>query len=172
MSSHNKQKIAVGILAASLGFFGLVKEKEGFTSKPVVPTKGDVPTIGHGTTVYPNGVSVTLHDRPITRATADHYLRQHVSKTERQLKNSIPKVALSQTEYDVYLDFVYQYGIGAFNKSSMRTNLLQRQYTQACRSLLQYRYVAKRDCKVRSNNCYGVYTRQLERYKKCIGENQ
>ena len=152
--------------------FGGVKVNEGFTSNPVIPTKGDVPTIGHGTTVYPNGVAVTLHDRPITRTTADHYLRQHVGKTERQLKNSIPQVALSQTEYDVYLDFVYQYGIGAFNKSSMRTNLLNGQYAQACRSLLQYRYVNHRDCSIRTNNCYGVYTRQLERYKKCIGENQ
>ena len=168
----NKNKVIVGLLTASLGFIGGVKVNEGFTSNPVIPTKGDVPTIGHGTTVYPNGVAVTLHDRPITRTTADHYLRQHVSKTERQLKNSIPLVALSQTEYDVYLDFVYQYGIGTFNKSSMRTNLLNGQYAQACRSLLQYRYVNHRDCSIRTNNCYGVYTRQLERYKKCIGENQ
>lgn len=168
----NKNKLMVGLLTASLGFIGGVKMKEGFTSKPVVPTKGDVPTIGHGTTKYPNGVAVTLYDPPITRETADYYLRHHVGKTEHQLKKAIPNVALSQTEYDVYLDFVYQYGIGAFNKSSMRTNLLHGQYARACHSLLQYRYVAKRDCKVRSNNCYGVYTRQLERYKQCIGENQ
>ena len=168
----NKNKIVVGLLTASLGFIGGVKLNEGFTSKPVIPTKGDVPTIGHGTTKYPNGVAVTLYDPPITRETADYYLRHHVGKTERQLKNSIPLVALSQTEYDVYLDFVYQYGIGTFNKSSMRTNLLHGQYAQACRSLLQYRYVNHRDCAIRSNNCYGVYTRQLERYKKCIGENQ
>ena len=30
--------------------------KEGYTPKPVIPVKGDVPTIGHGTTVYPNGI--------------------------------------------------------------------------------------------------------------------
>ena len=168
----NKNKIVVGLLTASLGFIGGVKLNEGFTSNPVIPTKGDVPTIGHGTTTYPNGVSVTLYDPPITREIADYYLRHHVSKTERQLKNSIPLVALSQTEYEVYLDFVYQYGIGTFNKSSMRTNLLNGQYAQACRPLLQYRYVNHRDCKVRTNNCYGVYTRQLARYKKCIGENQ
>ncbi|WP_269914779.1 glycoside hydrolase family protein [Acinetobacter sp. HY1485] len=168
----NKNKIVVGLLTASLGLIGGIKLNEGFTSKPIVPTKGDVPTIGHGTTVYPNGTKVEMTDKPITRQTAEYYLRHHVNKTERELKNSIPQVGLSQTEYDVYLDFVYQYGIGAFNKSSMRTNLLQGQYAQACRSLLQYRYVAKRDCSIRSNNCYGVYTRQVERYKKCIGENQ
>ena len=95
-----------------------------------------------------------------------------MGKTELQLKKSIPNVELSQTEYDTYLDFVYQYGIGTFNKSSMRTNLLNGQYAQACRSLLQYRYVNHRDCSIRTNNCYGVYTRQLARYNKCIGENQ
>ena len=168
----NKNKIAVGLLTASLGFIGGIKLNEGYTSKPIVPTKGDVPTIGHGTTVYPDGTKVKMTDKPITRQTAEYYLRDHVSKTEQQFKTVLPNVKLSQTEYDVYLDFVYQYGIGAFNKSSMRTNLLNGQYAQACRSLLEYRFVAKRDCSIRSNNCYGVYTRQLERYKKCIGENQ
>ncbi|MCG6600791.1 lysozyme, partial [Acinetobacter baumannii] len=30
-------------------------------------------------------------------------------------------------------------------------------------------YVAKRDCSIRKNGCYGVWTRQLERHAKCIG---
>lgn len=170
MSSKNK--VVVGMLTASLTFIGGVKLNEGFTSKPTIPTKGDVPTIGHGTTKYPNGVAVTMYDKPITRETADYYLRHHVNKTEQRLKASIPGVPLSQTEFDVYLDFIYQYGIGTFNRSSIRTNLLDGQYKEACRSLLQYRYVSHRDCKIRSNNCYGVYTRQLARYQKCIGENQ
>lgn len=169
---QNKNKVVVGLLTASLSFIGAVKLNEGYTSSPVIPTKGDVPTIGHGTTVYPNGVSVTLHDRPITRQTADYYLRQHVTKTEKQLKASIPNVKLSQTEYDVYLDFVYQYGIGTFNRSTTRMLLINGEYKQACTSLLKYRFVGKRDCKIRSNNCYGVYTRQLARYNKCMGENQ
>ncbi|MEG2432431.1 MAG: lysozyme, partial [Acinetobacter sp.] len=39
------------------------------------------------------------------------------------------------------------------------------------KSLLKWKYVAKRDCSIRSNNCYGVWTRQVERYNKCMGVN-
>lgn len=174
MSANNK--LPVLLLTASLSFLGGIKTQEGFTSSPVIPLKGDVPTIGNGTTVYPNGKHVTMHDKPINRKTAEFYLRDHVSKNEMQLKHSIPNVKLSQGEYDVYLDFVYQYGINKFNDSQMRVNLIKGHYTQACQSLLKYRFVRDhnhpkrkpRDCKLKKNNCRGVWTRQLNRYNKCM----
>lgn len=166
----NRKVIVSGIFISITAVTG-IKVNEGYTPKPIIPTKGDVPTIGHGTTVYPNGVRVKMTDKAITRQTAEYYLKDHVSKVEKQLKTSIPGVKLSQTEYDVYVDFIYNFGIGNFNKS-IRTNLLAGNYIQACKSLLKYRFTAGRDCSIRSNNCYGVYTRQLKRYDKCIGENQ
>lgn len=172
MSKKTKSKIAIALLTASGALLSGIKVDEGFTAKPIIPTQGDVPTIGHGTTVYPNGKPVRMEDQPISRQTADHYLENHVSKVEQQLKASIPNVQLSQDEYDVYLDFVYQFGIGAFNQSSMRNYLLKGDYKQACTALLKYKYTAGRDCSVRSNNCYGVYVRQFNRYQKCIGVNQ
>lgn len=168
----NKNKILVGMITASLSFFGAVKVNEGFSSKPIVPTRGDVPTIGHGTTIYPNGVSVTLYDRPITPSVADQYLHHDVSKKEAELKRSIPNVKLSQQEYEVYLDFIYQYGIGTFNRSTTRMLLINGEHISACQSLLRYRFVAKRDCKIRSHQCYGVYQRQLKRVQKCMEANQ
>lgn len=165
------RKLAVTILFASVALITGIKIDEGYTPSPIIPTKGDVPTVGHGTTVYPNGTLVKLTDKPITREKADYYLRDHVSKVERQLKQSIPNVRLSQTEYDVYLDFVYQYGIGTFQHSSIRSNLIKGNYIQACNSLLKYRYTAGRDCSIRSNNCYGVYVRQKNRYEKCMEVN-
>lgn len=171
MMKTNK-KVITTVLFGSLALFTGIKVNEGYTPKPIIPTKGDVPTIGHGTTVYPNGVRVKMSDKGITRQTAEYYLKDHVSKVESQFKASVPNVKLTQTEYDVYVDFIYQYGIGNFNKSSIRSNLLKGNYIQACKSLLKYRFTAGRDCAVRSNNCYGVYTRQLKRYDKCIGENQ
>lgn len=171
MMKLNRKVIVSGIFISITAVTG-IKVNEGYTPKPIIPTKGDVPTVGHGTTVYPNGVRVKLTDKAITRKTAEYYLKDHVSKVENQFKASVPDVKLTQTEYDVYVDFIYQYGIGNFNKSSIRSNLLKGNYIQACKSLLKYRFTAGRDCAVRSNNCYGVYTRQLKRYDKCIGENQ
>ncbi|HEM8163550.1 TPA: lysozyme [Acinetobacter baumannii] len=165
----NKTKYIAAFLAASAAFFVGVKNDEGFTSKPVIPVKGDRPTQGHGSTFKPDGSPVKMTDPPITRATADKWLRNDVAKREVAFKDSLKGVKLSQTEYDLYLDFTYQYGIGAWSGSSMLKNLKIGNYKAACESLLKWKYVAKRDCSIRSNGCYGVWTRQLERHAKCIG---
>ena len=39
--------------------------------RPYVPTAGDVPTIGHGSTRYEDGTPVRLSDPPITRQRAE-----------------------------------------------------------------------------------------------------
>ena len=165
----NKTKYSVIFLTASAAFFTHVKLQEGYTARPIIPVPGDRPTQGHGATFKPNGVPVKLSDPAISRETADKWLRNDVSKREVAFKNSLKGVKLSQTEYDVYLDFSYQYGTTAFSNSSMLRNLKAGKYKAACDSLLKYKYVANRDCSIRSNGCYGVWTRQVERHKKCVG---
>lgn len=145
--------------------------KEGYTPKPVIPVKGDVPTIGHGTTVYPNGIKVKMNDPAIDRKQAFEYLKLHLDKDAQRFNKSILNIPISQREYDIYLDFTYQYGTKAWSGSSMLRHLKAREYIQACKSLLKWKYVAKRDCSIRSNNCYGVWTRQQERYVNCVEVN-
>ncbi|ENX33532.1 hypothetical protein F889_02193 [Acinetobacter colistiniresistens] len=165
---QNKTKVSVLLLAASAAFFSAVKIDEGYTAKPVIPVPGDRPTQGHGSTFKPDGSAVKMTDPPISRETADKWLRHDVAKREIPFKNSLKGVKLSQAEYDLYLDFSYQYGTTTFANSSMLRNLKAGNYKAACDSLLKYKYVAKRDCSIRSNRCYGVWTRQLERHKKCM----
>ena len=165
----NKTKYSVIFLTASAAFFTHVKLQEGYTARPIIPVPGDRPTQGHGATFKPNGVPVKLSDPAISRETADKWLRNDVAKREIPFKNSLKGVKLSQTEYDVYLDSSYQYGTTAFSNSSILRNLKAGKYKAACDSLLKYKYVANRDCSIRSNGCYGVWTRQVERHKKCVG---
>lgn len=169
MSDRNKYVVAV--LAASAAFFTLIKNHEGYTAKPVIPVPGDRPTQGHGATFKPDGTAVKMTDPAISRETADKWLRNDISKREIAYKNSLKGVKLSKTEYDVYLDFSYQYGTAAFSNSSILKNLKAGKYKAACDSLLKYKFVAGRDCSVRSNGCYGVWTRQVERHKKCMAVN-
>lgn len=173
MKSTNKTKILVTMVAAiSGGGLLYTAQYEGNTSKPVIPVKGDVPTIGHGTTVYCNGKKVTMKDPSITKEEALRQLKCHIAKSSPEFNKSLSGVKLSQTEYDLYMDFTYQFGINAWKGSSMLKNLKQSKYVQACESLLKWKYVAKRDCSIRSNGCYGVWTRQLDRYNTCMGENK
>lgn len=167
----SKQRIAVALLTLSVGGFAAWIASEGFTPQPVIPTKGDVPTIGHGSTRYEDGRPVKLTDPPITRKRAAELARNLHKQEEARFIASLPNVKLTQGEFDVYVDFVGQYGIGNWRASSMRRYLLAGQYRQACDALLAYRYAAKFDCSTPGNRrCPGVWTRQQERHAKCIAE--
>lgn len=136
---------------------------------PHIPTKGDVPTIGHGSTRYEDGTKVKLTDSPITRERAVQLARNLMSEDEARFRASLPGVKLHQEEYDLYIDFVGQYGIGRWRSSSMRRHLLASNYTAACKALLLYKYSAGYDCSTPGNTrCYGVWTRQLKRYDACM----
>ncbi len=164
------KRIAVAVLSISVGAVGTWKASEGFAPKAEIPTKGDVPTIGYGSTHYENGAAVKMGD-VITRPKADQLAHNLAKKDEDALKASLPVDArLYQSEYDVYVDFIGQYGSGNWRGSSMRRGIIAGDYTGACKALLNYRYAAGYDCSTPGNKrCWGVWTRQLQRYNTCMG---
>lgn len=164
----NKRRIAVALLSLSAAGFASWQASEGFTDRAVIPTKGDVPTIGHGSTRYEDGRKVKMGDK-ITRQRAAVLARNLIRQDEKQIAQSLPGAKLTQGEWDVYVDFVGQYGIGNWRTSSMRRHVLAGEYVKACNALLKYRYAAGYDCSTPGNKrCSGVWTRQLERHKKCL----
>ena len=64
-------RLAVALLTMSASAYATWKASDGFTERPVIPTAGDVPTIGHGSTRYEDGTPVTMEDPPITRQRAE-----------------------------------------------------------------------------------------------------
>nr|WP_229515641.1 lysozyme [Massilia sp. CFBP 13647] len=148
-------------------FVGIISS-EGYTEAAVVPTKNDRPTVGFGSTFRDDGAPVQLGDR-ITPVRAVQRAAAHLSKEEAAFRASIPGVELHQAEYDLYMDWVYQYGTGAWRASTMRRQLLAGQYGAACDALLLYRKSDGYDCSTPGNRtCPGVWTRQLARHKKCM----
>ncbi len=163
-----RQRIAVTVLSLSAAGFATWQASEGYTPVAVIPTKGDVPTIGHGSTRYEDGQPVRIGDT-ITPARAEVLARNLNSQAEKQFAASLPGVKLYQAEFDLYMDFVGQYGIGTWLKGSPRRDLLAGNYAQACNDLLKYRYAAGFDCSTPGNKrCAGVWARQLERHAKCM----
>lgn len=163
-----RQRVVVALLTISAAGFAVWQTSEGYTDHAIIPTRGDVPTVGHGSTRYEDGSRVKLGDQ-ITRPRAEELARNLMLADERRLAASLPGVRLHQAEYDQYLDFVGQYGIGNWRTSSMRRELLAGNYPGACRALLRYRYSAGFDCSTPGNRvCAGVWTRQLERHNKCM----
>lgn len=164
-------RIAVAALTLSAAGFAAWIVSEGYTPTPVIPTKGDVPTIGHGSTRYEDGTPVRMTDPAIDRRRAVELARNLHREEEQRFRGSLPGVRLTQGEYDLYVDFTGQYGIGNWRGSSMRRNLLAGRYVAACNALLLYRYADGYDCSTPGNRrCPGVWTRQKERHAKCMAE--
>lgn len=166
-----KSRIAVALLSLSAVGFATWQQSEGFTPVAVIPTKGDVPTIGHGSTRYEDGSAVKMGDT-ITRERAAVLARNLIRKDERDFAATLPGVTMTQGEFDVYLDFVGQYGIGNWRASSMRRQLIAGNPGAACDALLRYRYAAGYDCSTLvdgkpNKRCWGVWTRQLRRHEQC-----
>lgn len=167
-----RERIPVYALTLTLVGFGGWKASEGFAPEATIPTKGDVPTVGHGSTHYEDGTPVKLGDK-ITRERADILARNLATQDEKRLADSLPGAKLYPEEFDQYVDFIGQYGIGNWRASSMRRKILAGDYIGACEALLSYRFAAKYDCSTLidgepNRRCYGVWTRQQKRHAACM----
>ncbi len=166
---------------------------EGFSSAPIIPVQGDVPTIGHGATHYEDGKRVTMADPPITRERA----RQLATNLLEAQYGTCVRDALGDTpmhpaEFAQAVDFAGQYGCGAWRSSSMLARTRAGDYAAACQAYLAYRYMTSArqeaagwtayqwdsagrprrwrfDCSTPGNRvCRGVWTRQLARHSACM----
>jgi lysozyme len=165
--------VVAALSLSAAGLVGIVAH-EGYTDSAVVPTKGDRPTVGFGSTFHEDGKPVRVGDRtdPV-RALVK--AKSHIDREERAFRETLPGVRLTQGEYDLYLDFTYQYGLTNWRTSSMRKRLRAGEYHAACDALLQWRKAAGYDCSTLvggkpNRRCWGVWERQLERHAKCIVE--
>jgi GH24 family phage-related lysozyme (muramidase) len=164
-------RLPVAVLSLSAAAFVGLVVSEGYAPSAVIPTKGDVPTVGFGSTVHADGTKVKMGDQT-TPVEALQTASAHLKKDEMAFKASLPGAFLTQAEYDLYLDFVYQYGMSAWLKSSMRRELLAHKPEAACEALLKYKFQAGRDCSLPQNwgpqGCKGVWTRQQARHRECL----
>ncbi|MGK7923566.1 MAG: glycoside hydrolase family protein [Trichodesmium sp.] len=106
----------------------LIKKWEGLLLNAYLDPVG-IPTIGYGTTRYPNGEKVRLGER-ISERDAEAYLRYECSKIAREISQVI-KVPLNQNQFDALVSFAYNVGTGAFQGSTLLRKLNQGDYQGA-----------------------------------------
>jgi lysozyme len=101
------------------GIIGLdiIKFFEGFQSCPYLCPAG-VPTIGYGTTIYPDGTPVTLEDDCISEETASIYLEQNIESYISCVEETI-NVEVSRCQFDAMVSLCYNIGCGAFQVSTL-----------------------------------------------------
>lgn len=164
----SKPRIAAAFLSLSaIGFVGLISS-EGFAPNAMIPTKGDKVTIGFGSTTHADGRPVRMGDTTTPQKALARTL-QYIQADEADMRKTLDGVALHQAEYDVYIDWRYQYGATAWRNSSMLRELRAGNYPAACHALLKYKFSAGYDCSTPGNRiCSGVWTRQLKRHAQCM----
>ena len=156
--------VSVMAIAGVLGY-------EGFREGAYVPVKGDVPTIGYGTTTRPDGSRVRLGDtitEPEARARATADIHDTYAMGIKQCLGETP---LYQYEFDALVDAAYNMGVGAVCKSGMVRSFKAGNYQAGCEYILKYRFSQGRDCFLPENAkvCGGIKKRREYEYRMCMG---
>ena len=161
------QRRNVIALSASAALLVSLVVSEGYTEKAVIPVKGDVPTVGFGMTYRPDGTPAQMGDRTNPIDAIQRSL-SHIQKDEIGIKKCVT-APISQVEYDLMVDFAYQYGVPTLCRSSMVKKANIGDYVGSCKAYLQYKRVNGYDCSTPGNKrCWGVWQRSVERYNDCM----
>jgi lysozyme len=95
----------------------IIKEFEGEKLYPYLDQVG-VPTIGYGTTWYPNGQKVTMKDPHITVEQANEYLENAADVIAKEITPMVT-ASLNQNQIDSLISFAYNLGTGALHSSTL-----------------------------------------------------
>lgn len=164
------KRIPIYLLSLSAAGLIAIWNQEGYTDKAVIPTPGDVPTIGYGSTIKEDGLPVQMGDT-ITPTQAAKRSYTHIQKDEVWLKKCVT-AELYQWEYDALVDHAYQYGLSKTCSSTIVKEANKGNYEASCQAHLNWKKSQGRDCSLPENwgpkGCKGVWERAKWRYNKCL----
>jgi lysozyme len=151
-----KVRVVIGALSLSASALVGIALHEGYRGEAYIPVKGDVPTIGFGTTA---GVKPGDRIKPVqalVRKLAD------VQRFEGALKECV-RVPLHQYEYDAFMSLAYNIGPGAFCGSTLVRRLNAGDYTGACNEILRWD-------RFRGEPLRGLTLRRQAENRQCLGQ--
>lgn len=155
-SAQTSRRTAISGLAASAVLLVSLALKEGYSDDAYTPVKGDVPTIGFGTTE-----GVKMGDK-ITPPKALARTLSDIQKYEGAIKQCVT-VPLYQYEYDAYVSLAYNIGSGAFCGSTLVKKLNNSDYHGACLEILKW-------TRFKGQVLPGLVTRRQAEYNQCEGK--
>lgn len=155
-------RTAIAALTLSAAALVGIVSQEGYSDKAIIPVKGDVPTIGFGTTTGVSLGDTTTPPKALARALMD------VQQFEGALKGCV-KSPLHQHEYDAFLSLSYNIGPTAFCNSTLVKKLNSGDYGGACNEIRRWTYFNGRDCSLPGSGCAGLAKRREAEHRQCVG---
>ncbi|WP_199508603.1 MULTISPECIES: lysozyme [unclassified Psychrobacter] len=115
---------------------------EGFRSKPYFDSVGK-PTIGYGSTYYPDHTPVRMSDRPITQAEAARIKQAVINQdfspaVNMMFADEIERGEITQNMFDALISLVYNIGVRGLKGSSVYRNIKAGNYAKAADSFLPW----------------------------------
>jgi len=98
------------------------------------------PTIGYGTTKYPNGLHVAIGDMIVTREYAENLLMDHINKEVRPYIKKYVLTPLNSNQRGALESFIYNLGSDAFRKSTLRKKINAGDFYGAAREIGRFYY--------------------------------
>lgn len=155
---------AVALLTVAASTLTGIAAFEGFRDTAYIPVKGDVPTIGFGSTK-----DVKMGDR-ITPERALQRLLNEVDSEYAQGVRRCVKVPLAPYEFGAYVSLAYNIGVGAFCRKALPgkpPNLIDlinaERYAEACKRIEAFVYSGGRKLN-------GLVKRRAEERAICEGK--
>lgn len=99
----------------------MIEQFEGCKLQPYLDV-AKIPTIGIGTTKYPDGKAVTMNDPPITKIQAQSFLMHHLEGDCKAVLGMV-KVELTDNEFAALVSFAYNVGRNALASSTLLKKL-------------------------------------------------
>jgi len=115
----------------------IAKPFEGLWLNPYLCPAG-IPTIGYGSTAYPDGRKVKMADPPITLERAEELLEWEMGKSVSAALRHCPVLLLEDGKWGAIADFVYNLGAGRLQTSTLRRRINQGDWTEAVRELRKW----------------------------------
>ena len=149
-------RLQTASLALSAALLVGIAIEEGYSPVAYTPVKGDVPTIGFGTTEGVKQGDKITPERALVRLLND------ADKFAQAVKRCAP-IPMHQYEFDAYVSLTYNIGSGAFCNSTLAKKLIAYDYEGACKEILRWD-------KFKGQPLKGLTIRRQREYNLCMGQ--
>lgn len=157
----NKGKISAAIITAALACcLPFIQTHEGESLSSYEDVVG-VWTICHGITrdIKPGMMKTEAECDDLTRNTLAQYMGQVAD---------LLKVDYTAEMLAAHTSFAYNIGVSGYQRSSALRLTNQGHFKEGCQAMMIWHTAGGKDCRVRSNNCYGVVTRRQDEISLCL----
>ena len=114
----------------------LIRAFEGFRADPYLDAVG-VPTIGYGSTYYPDGQRVRLTDPPISEPEARRLMQATLAEFEDGISAAL-RVGVTQSQFDALICWAFNIGVSAAQNSTLMKKLNSGDYFGAADQFLRW----------------------------------